>query len=132
MPPMNKVPNDSHNDEQTEPFIAAIADALVRGALPGETTNFSEAEAEEAARFVANAAARRLPDTPEVRLESITDDTGRRFMRMASINDDMPFIVDSITGAVGAHGLTVLRLLHPIVTVERDADHQLHIRELGS
>ena len=127
---MNQVQSDSHKDEQTEPFIAAIADALVRGALPGETTNFSETEAEEAARFVANAAARRLPDTPEVRLESITDDTGRRFMRMAIINDDMPFIVDSITGAVGAHGLTVLRLLHPIVPVERDSDHQLV--ELGS
>lgn len=121
---MNKVPQDSHS-EQTEAHIAAIADALVRDALPGETDNFSEADALEAARFVAAAAAERLPGKAQVLLESITNDKGRRFMRMAIVNDDMPFIVDSITGAVGAHGLTVLRLLHPIMSVVRDGDHQI-------
>ncbi|QLC26005.1 NAD-glutamate dehydrogenase [Parasphingopyxis algicola] len=126
---MNQVPHNSQS-EQTEAHIAAIADALVHGALPGETDNFSDAEALEAARFVAAAAAERLPGMAEVRLESITDDKGRRFMRMAIVNDDMPFIVDSITGAVGAHGLTVLRLLHPIVSVARDEHH--HIVKLGA
>ncbi|MGP1283838.1 MAG: NAD-glutamate dehydrogenase domain-containing protein, partial [Parasphingopyxis sp.] len=126
---MNQVPHDSQS-EQTEAHIAAIARALVHGALPGETDNFSDAEAMEAARFVAAAAAERLPGMAEVRLESITDDKGRRFIRMAIVNDDMPFIVDSITGAVGAHGLTVLRLLHPIVSVARDEQH--HIVELGA
>ncbi|MGP1352956.1 MAG: NAD-glutamate dehydrogenase [Parasphingopyxis sp.] len=126
---MNQVPHDSQS-EQTEAHIAAIADALVDGALPGETDNFSDTEALEAARFVAAAAAERLPGMAEVRLESITDDTGRRFMRMAIVNDDMPFIVDSITGAVGAHGLTVLRLLHPIVSILRDDRH--HIVEFRS
>ncbi len=121
---MNKVPQDSHS-EQTEAHIAAIADALVRDALPGETDNFSHAEALEAARFVASTAAERMPDMAQVKLESITDDKGRRFMRMAIVNDDMPFIVDSITGAVGAHGLTVLRLLHPIMSVVRDDDHRI-------
>ncbi|MEM8695041.1 MAG: NAD-glutamate dehydrogenase domain-containing protein [Pseudomonadota bacterium] len=121
---MNKVPHDSQN-EQIEAHIAAIADALVHGALPGETDNFSGAEALKAARFVAATAAERLPGMAEVRLESITDDTGRRFMRMAIVNDDMPFIVDSITGAVGAHGLTVLRLLHPIIPVTRDDRHHV-------
>ena len=126
---MNQVPHDSLS-EQTEAQIAAIADALVHGALPGETDNFSDEESLEAARFVAATAAERLPGMPEVRLESITDDEGRRFMRMAIVNDDMPFIVDSITGAVGAHGLTVLRLLHPIVLILRDDRH--HIVEFGS
>lgn len=121
---MTQVPQDSPS-EQTEAHIAAIADALVRDALPGETDNFSQAEALEAARFVASTAAERLPGMAQVKLESITDDKGRRFMRMAIVNDDMPFIVDSITGAVGAHGLTVLRLLHPIMSVVRDDEHRI-------
>ncbi|WP_299329565.1 NAD-glutamate dehydrogenase domain-containing protein [Parasphingopyxis sp.] len=126
---MNQVPNDSQS-EQTEAPIAAIAEALVDGALPGETDNFSDTEAMEAARFVAATAAERLPGMAQVSLESITDEMGRRFMRMAIVNDDMPFIVDSITGAVGAHGLTVLRLLHPIVGILRDDRH--HIVEFAS
>lgn len=121
---MNKVPQDSPS-EQTEAHIAAIADALVRDALPGETNDFSETEGLEAARFVAAVATERLPEMAQVQLESITNDKGRRFMRMAIVNDDMPFIVDSITGAVGAHGLTVLRLLHPIISVVRGDDHKI-------
>lgn len=121
---MTQVPQDSQS-EQTEAHIAAIAEALVRDALPGETDNFSEAEALQAARFVAATAAERLPGMAQIKLESITDEKGRRFMRMAIVNDDMSFIVDSITGAVGAHGLTVLRLLHPIMSVVRDDDHRI-------
>lgn len=45
---MNQVPHDSPS-EQTEAHIAAIAEALVRDALPGETDNFSQAEGLEAA-----------------------------------------------------------------------------------
>ncbi|MEO1168256.1 MAG: NAD-glutamate dehydrogenase domain-containing protein [Pseudomonadota bacterium] len=126
---MNQVPHDSLS-EQNEAHIAAVADALVRGALPGETDNFSDTEAMEAARFVAATASERSPGMAEVSLESITDDTGRRFIRMAIVNDDMPFIVDSITGAVGAHGLTILRLLHPIAAVRRDDRH--HIIDFNS
>lgn len=124
MATMNQVPHDSHS-EQPEAHITAIADALIQGALPGETDNFSQAESLEAARFVAAVAAQRQPAMAEVSLESITDDAGRRFLRMAIVNDDMPFIVDSIAGAVGAHGLTVLRLFHPILAVHRDDEHRI-------
>ena len=37
------------------------------------------------------------------------------------VNDDMPFLVDSVTMEVNRHGLTQHLIIHPIVAVERDA-----------
>jgi glutamate dehydrogenase len=41
------------------------------------------------------------------------------------VNDDMPFLVDSVTMEVNRHGLTLHLIVHPIVAVERDADNTL-------
>src|SRR5438034_8346057 len=40
-------------------------------------------------------------------------------------NDDMPFLVDSVTMEVNRHGLTMHLIIHPIVVVERRADGTL-------
>ena len=100
----------------------AIAAALTAGALPGETDGFDAAACVSAATFVAEVAARRAPGEAVVRIESAGSDAGRRRMRMVAVNADMPFLVDSIAGAVAARGLAVHRLLHPIVSVRRDGD----------
>jgi glutamate dehydrogenase len=39
--------------------------------------------------------------------------------------DDLPFLVDSVTAEVEAHGLTVVRLRHPIVGVQRAANGRI-------
>ncbi len=36
------------------------------------------------------------------------------------VNDDMPFLVDSVTSAIDVHGLTVHLVIHPVVAVARD------------
>jgi NAD-specific glutamate dehydrogenase len=41
-------------------------------------------------------------------------------MRIGIVNDDMPFLVDSVANAIAARQLTIHRLLHPVVCVERD------------
>src|SRR5438093_8776360 len=41
------------------------------------------------------------------------------------VNDDMPFLVDSVTMEVNRHGLTMHLIIHPIVVVERRADGTL-------
>jgi glutamate dehydrogenase len=41
------------------------------------------------------------------------------------VNDDMPFLVDSVTMEVNRHGLTLHLIIHPIVGVERDPDGTL-------
>jgi len=37
------------------------------------------------------------------------------------VTDDMPFLVDSLTMVAYRHGLTIHRLLHPVLGIERDA-----------
>jgi glutamate dehydrogenase len=41
------------------------------------------------------------------------------------VNDDMPFLVDSVTMEVNRHGLMLHLIVHPIVVVERGADGAL-------
>ena len=41
------------------------------------------------------------------------------------VNDDMPFLVDSVTMEVNRHGLTLHLLIHPILSIERTADGTL-------
>ena len=41
------------------------------------------------------------------------------------VNDDMPFLVDSVTMEVNRHGLTLHLIMHPIIGVERAADGTL-------
>ncbi len=41
------------------------------------------------------------------------------------VNDDMPFLVDSVTMEVNRHGLTLHLIIHPLMAVKRDADGTL-------
>ena len=64
----------------------------------------------------------------KVRIRTITStDNGAAPGRavLEILNDDMPFLVDSILGELQAHGLGVLALLHPIFKTERDRSGRL-------
>src|SRR6266568_9687709 len=41
------------------------------------------------------------------------------------VNDDMPFLVDSVAMEVNRHGLTLHLIMHPIIAVKRSADGTL-------
>jgi len=103
-------------------ILDALAFALVDGALPGELADFAEEDRRAAAAFIAACAARRPPGAALVRLESLGAALGRRRMRIGIVNDDMPFLVDSVANTLAARGLTVHRLLHPVVCVRRDEE----------
>ena len=92
---------------------------LLKGALPGELEGFDEAERAEAACYVAEAAATRPPGAARIALETYQDDE-RRGMRLAVINDDMPFLVDSISSGIAAHDIAIFRIIHPVIPVSRD------------
>ncbi|WP_309622086.1 NAD-glutamate dehydrogenase domain-containing protein [Novosphingobium sp.] len=97
-----------------------LADSLLPGDLP-----FAAGGLEAAAGFVLAAAQQRDPGQGKVIIESISGSTSERFMRLALINDDMPFLVDSIASTISAHGLTIDRLLHPVIAVRRDGSGKL-------
>src|SRR3546814_11726995 len=61
----------------------------------------------------------RKPCQPVIELSSASED--RRVLRIVLINDDMPFLVDSIAAAIAEAGLVIDLLAHPVLSVERDA-----------
>ena len=117
-------------DAADQPFLPALEQALVSRALPGEIEDLTPEALREAAAFVAACIGRRPPGIPLVRIESLGGSVGQRRMRIGLVNDDMPFLVDSSANMLGAHGLTVHRLLHPVVCTERDDDGHLRRLEL--
>jgi glutamate dehydrogenase len=109
--------------------VDALEQALVGNALAGELDGFSAADREEAARFIAEVAHKRRKGNVSIRLESTGGEAGRRRMRLGIINDDMPFLVDSVANAIAGRQLTVHRLLHPVVCVDRDENGVLQALE---
>ena len=109
--------------------VDALEQALVGNALTGELDGFSAEDREEAARFIAEVAHKRRKGNVSIRLESTGGEAGRRRMRLGIINDDMPFLVDSVANAIAGRALTVHRLLHPVVCVDRDDNGVLQALE---
>jgi glutamate dehydrogenase len=109
--------------------VDALEQALVGDALAGELDGFSAEEREEAARFIAEVAHKRRKGEVSIRLESTGGEIGRRRMRLGIINDDMPFLVDSVANAIAGRHLTIHRLLHPVVCVDRDEKGTLQALE---
>ncbi|MEJ7927417.1 NAD-glutamate dehydrogenase domain-containing protein [Sphingobium sp. AN641] len=104
----------------------ALVQALARGALPGESEGFDAQAMTAAAVFLAGAASQRPSGRSAVLIETLGEGANGRLMRIALINDDMPFLVDSIGHALASFDITIHRLLHPVLSVERDADGTLH------
>ena len=84
-----------------------LGDVLARAVLPGDLPLEPQALA-TAAQFLLAAAAQRKSSAPSITLESVSGSVTDRFMRVAVINDDMPFLVDSIAATFAAQGLTIL------------------------
>ena len=103
-----------------QPLVESIRKALTRNALPGETMGLSREAERDAAEFLAEVAAKRRKGELALKIESIGGEAGKRRMRIGIVNDDMPFLVDSVANAIAARQLTIHRLLHPVVCVNRD------------
>lgn len=95
---------------------ASLAHHVIEAILPGEP-ELEGKDRDEAVSFLLKAAEQRDANRSALLLESTT--TGRRVLRIAVINDDMPFLVDSIAATIAAQGLSIDRLVHPVVPVSR-------------
>src|SRR5437763_15427673 len=107
------------------PLVESIRKALTGNALPGETQGLSREAERHAAEFLADVAASRQRGELALSIQSTGGEAGNRRMRVGIVNDDMPFLVDSVANAIAARQLTVYRLLHPVVCVERDKNGEL-------
>ncbi|MDY7098234.1 MAG: NAD-glutamate dehydrogenase [Pseudomonadota bacterium] len=101
---------------------AGLRDALIphltASLLPGDTP-LSENAMREVADFLVTTGHERDAARSALLLESST--TGKRRLRIGIVNDDMPFLVDSVAAAITALGLSIDVLVHPVVPVVRDA-----------
>lgn len=118
---MNAKPADHGADQQ---LSQALAQRIAAALLPGDQPFTPEALA-SVADFVLAAAATRQGSEPALAIETVSGAAGERFMRIAVINDDMPFLVDSIATTIAAHGLAIDRLVHPVLPVRRDGEGRL-------
>jgi len=107
------------------PLVSSIRKALTQNALPEEMEGLTGSTEQEAAEFLASVGSQRKKGEVAIAIESTGGEAGRRRMRIAIVNDDMPFLVDSVANAIARQQLTIHRLLHPVVCVERDQSGKL-------
>ena len=66
----------------------------------------------------------RAPRTAKVRVlnpSPAEDGWGSRHTIVQVVNDDMPFLVDSVSLEIARHGFTLHLIVHPVFAVQRDA-----------
>ncbi len=95
----------------------AITERMQQSLLSGDTP-FDKTQLRDAAQFLGEVAAQRVLGKSAMAIESVSDD--KRLTRIAVVNDDMPFLVDSVAASIAALGLSIDRLVHPVIPVERD------------
>ncbi|MEP0392453.1 MAG: NAD-glutamate dehydrogenase domain-containing protein [Erythrobacter sp.] len=104
------------SDSLANSLAKGLKKHLLASVLPGEA-QIEKAELDSAAKFLLAAAHKRSTSRAVIHHES---DTSERRLRIAIINDDMPFLVDSIAARITASGVAIDQLLHPIAPVTRD------------
>jgi len=102
-----------------QPFAGALAAIMRDSLLPGDAPPSGERLA-EAARFLMETAGRRKLDEASIAIRSVSN--SHRTMQVAIVNDDMPFLVDSVAACFAAQGLSIDRLIHPVLAVRRDGE----------
>ena len=110
------------------PTLPADASALLRHLHAAVPTAELAAESPEALAAAAASlfafATERTPGAAKVRVLPPAGGTGPRAVAEI-VNDDMPFLVDSVLAALALNGRAVTSLLHPILSVRRDGAGRL-------
>jgi glutamate dehydrogenase len=103
---------------------------------PGDVAERSPADLCGAALSLWRFAQRRRPGQAKIRVHNpdpVADGWSSLHTIVEIVNDDMPFLVDSVTGAINASNRVVHLIIHPILTVARSADGRLgEIRAAGA
>ncbi|BBC71234.1 glutamate dehydrogenase [Altererythrobacter sp. B11] len=104
-------------------LVAQLRNRISDSRLPGEKP-LDPAELAEVADFLFETARQRQEGHGNVVIRTASN--GRRTTRIAIINKDMPFLVDSIAASIAEAGLAIDLLVHPVLPVRRDADGTLN------
>src|SRR6266540_797200 len=109
----------SSHREVPEDFVAA----LFAHAVPDDLMRYDPRQLAELAADAWMLLTVRKPGVPKIRLET-PGLPGHERLRADSVleivNDDMPFLVDSVLAELAERGIDVRFVVHPVLTVERD------------
>src|SRR5436305_2599416 len=109
------------NREVPADFIAG----LFARAVPEDLMRYAARELAELAAEAWALMLVRKPGTANVRFNSPEGTGAHPRLKTVSVleivNDDMPFLLDSVLGALTERGIEALLVLHPVFTVKRDA-----------
>ncbi len=98
---------------------------------PSDVAERSPRDLSGAALSLWHFAGRRRPGQAKIRVynpDLAADGWSSPHTIVEIVNDDMPFLVDSVTGAINAGDRTVDLVIHPVLTVDRTPSG--HLREL--
>ena len=111
--------------KSAEPGLAAFFDAFYRGASPEDLTRYTPESLAALASLVFERSAVRKPGETLVttfEFQAQVAELTRREAVFVAVNDDSPFLFDSLMAEMNAAGARVHALFHPIMFVGRDAE----------
>ncbi|MBV9570498.1 MAG: NAD-glutamate dehydrogenase [Alphaproteobacteria bacterium] len=109
--------------------LKAFFERLYRGAPPSDVTRYAPEALAQLAALAFEKTARRRPGEILVDIVPFRAATGAGFRDEAifiAANDDMPFLFDSLIAELGAEGIRVHALFHPIIAAKRDSAGMLN------
>src|SRR5215510_8975880 len=101
-------------------FVAQLYDRSV----PEDVLRYGAEDLAALAERAYDVMAQRTPGAPKIRCETVplTASGGRRAISVVEIvNDDMPFLVDSVTGEIAERHFDVRLVAHPVIGVRRES-----------
>jgi glutamate dehydrogenase len=104
----------------SEPELVAFIQALTKNASPEDVMRYAPQELAVLARLIHARVAARVPGTTQVMLiDPALESTAftRKETVLVAINDDAPFLFDSLMGEITAQGFAPRAVFHPILDV---------------
>ncbi len=113
--------------ETSNTLSGKIRGQLFREAAEEDLKGLSGADLDKLVKRAQNFVEKRVPGEIKVSLADSGDSKGEMSARsvLEILNDDMPFLVDSIVNGLSRLGCSVHTVLHPVFAVERDARGKL-------
>ncbi|MBV9555556.1 MAG: NAD-glutamate dehydrogenase, partial [Pseudolabrys sp.] len=108
--------------------LEEFAAALFARATPEDLRRYQPSELAEIAARTWQFLETRTPGTPNVRVSSPAIDAGPALKSVTVVeivNDDMPFLVDSVMAELNDRRLEIYLVAHPVIAVQRDAAGKL-------
>lgn len=113
--------------------LRKFAESFFGQSTVDELEQLTPARAADIAQFCQRASTKRKAGEWQIIQEPLALKGGKgdsRRTRMLIVNDDMPFLVDSLTNLLTRLGLSVHLIVHPVLSVKRDKSGKL--TDLGS